>query len=146
VSDLTFDLADSVYDAMAEFAHDDASSSFTVYRSSEDGSAAVTFEPGFVPAYAAVLRQTLPPWADRLRERGFAVEIETHDDRGEKDVPQWLRITGWSAAIPTGGPAASRVRRLFEFEATVVESDYGNCTCHSCEKWHRATDEQEPTR
>jgi len=89
------DLADSVYDAMAEFANDDAISGFTVHRGT-DGTAAVTFRAGGLPAYTAVLRQTLPSWADRLRERGFVVEVQLRDDRGEKDVPQWLKIVGHS--------------------------------------------------
>jgi hypothetical protein len=100
------DLADRVYDALAEFAADDAMSGFTVHRGS-DGTAAVTFRSGAVPAYAYVLRQTLMPWAERLRERGFAVEVQLRDDRGEKDVPQWLKITGYQlVAGPADGAAA----------------------------------------
>lgn len=95
------DLADRVHDAMAEIAADNALSGFTVHRSSEDGTAAVTFRPGALDAYTCVLRWTLPAWADKLRARGFTVQVETSEDRGEPDIPQLLKVTDWRLAPGT---------------------------------------------
>lgn len=90
----TPDLADLVYDHMTEIAADSAVCGFTVYRG-KGNRAAVTFGPGILDAYTRVLRWTLPAWAEKLRARGFTVEVKTRRDRGEKAVPQWLRITDW---------------------------------------------------
>ncbi|QOR55794.1 MAG: hypothetical protein YHS30scaffold324_26 [Catenulispora phage 69_17] len=92
----TADLADHVHDHMTEVARDDATSSFTVHRHRSNGTAAVTFSPGVLDAYTAVLRWTLPGWAERLRECGFTVQVKRRTDRGTKAVPQWLRITAWT--------------------------------------------------
>ena len=101
MADQDFDLADLVYDHMADIAADNAVCGFTVYRNRN--AAAVTFRPGILDAYTSVLRWRLPAWAAQLRARGFTVEVQTRRDRGRRAVPQWLRITGWQP--PESGAA-----------------------------------------
>lgn len=98
------DLAEQIQDFLAEHVADDAMSGFTVHRHLVDGTAAVTYRPGTVPAYTAVLRWTLTTWAGLLRGAGFTVEVDVHDDRDQKGVPQVLRVLGRSEVAPAPEP------------------------------------------
>lgn len=104
------DLADRVYDHLAVHAHDDAGHGFTVSQHTEiPDDVAVTFRPGIIDALPAVLAQTLHPWADGLRDAGFAVEVmyawpqQAEPVRADgRRVPLWLHVTGYE---PEAGAA-----------------------------------------
>lgn len=143
------ELADHVYDHMAEIARDDDDSGFIVHRHATDGSAAVTFRPGMLDAYTYVLRLTLTGWAEQLRNRGFTVEVQARDDRGDKAVPQWLRVTGWDAAAVIDEAGRPKFGDLLESVAgernedgeqgfRTSATDPTPCACHSCKKGRRA--------
>ncbi len=102
------DLADQVQNFLAEHVTDDALAGFAVHRHLVDGTAAVTYRPGVVPAYPAVLRWTLHSWAQLLRDAGYAVAIDACDDRDQKDVPQMLRVLGRSEPQPPRRTKPSR--------------------------------------